>query len=245
MKRFSLVAALALCGLTARGAYTYYYTEAFGTLSSNWTVNGDMAVSYPNVLTNASYDIGGALISSVAVPDGSSNYDVTTSLNSYSTYGIYTIYLRASSDTTAGGAAGTYYAVSINNIGSPVLQIQKRVSGVLSTLYSSSLSALPLHQFRAIMRWDGQIAVYFDSTLMAAITDTSITSGQPGVGCSYCQGIGFTAVSLGRSTILGPLSIRGASALPPFRIAWIFIGAGRTIRMDLGSSTTRFRGMAS
>jgi hypothetical protein len=145
MKRFSLVAALALCGLTARGAYTYYYTEAFGTLSSNWTVNGDMVVSYPNVITNSSYDIGGALISSVAVPDGSSNYDVTTSLNSYSAYGLYTIYLRASSDTTSGGAAGTYYAVSINNIGSPVLQIQSRVSGVLSTLYSSSLSALPQH----------------------------------------------------------------------------------------------------
>jgi hypothetical protein len=235
MKRFSLVAALALCGLTARGAYTYYYNEAFGTLSSHWTVNGDMVVSYPNVITNASYDIGGALISSAAVPDGSSNYDVTTSLNSYSTYGIYTIYLRASSDTTAGGASGTYYAVSINNIGSPVLQLQKRVSGVLSTLYSTSLSALPQHQFRAIMRWDGQIAVYFDATLMAAITDTSIASGQPGIGCSYCQASDSRPFRSARSTISGLPSIRRASALPPFRIASIFIGAEQTIRMDPGS----------
>ena len=211
MRRVTLAVAFVLCGLTARGGYTYYYNEAFGSLASNWTVNGDMVVAGSNGITNSADDGGGALISTVAVPDGSSNYDVTTTF-AFNNLGTFTIYLRASSDTTSNGTSGTYYAVTINNAYSayspynpgPGIQIQKRVGGVLSTLYSAALSSWPQSQFRAIMRWDGQIAVYFDGTLMAAITDTSITSGQPGIGCSYVQLGGFTGVSLGPIDHIGP-----------------------------------------
>ena len=59
--------------------YVYYYTDPLTSInSSNWSQNGSVSATSSG-LTATSTD-GGALLSSVAVPDGTSDYEVKTTL---------------------------------------------------------------------------------------------------------------------------------------------------------------------
>lgn len=109
MKRF-LIAVGVLClpsGLF--GAYTPYHAAnlAWNALT-NWTVNG--SVSTVNALgLEAPSATGGSIISNIAVPDGTSEYEVKSILTLSTFGGTYVSYLRASPDALSGPSpAGTY-----------------------------------------------------------------------------------------------------------------------------------------
>jgi len=86
------------------GAYTYYYSEPAAN-PANWTINGD------STFTSSG---GGSQISSLPVPDGTSDYEVRTTLSIKASGGTFITYLRASTDALNGpNAAGTYYAFEL------------------------------------------------------------------------------------------------------------------------------------
>ncbi len=96
-------------------------------------------------MTDAS-TIGSSLISKVAVPDGSSNYEVRTTLTLTQSGGTYTTYLRATSNAMSGpSAAGTAYAIEVQNptfsgsACSATLAIYKIISGSVTTLGTTTI----------------------------------------------------------------------------------------------------------
>ncbi len=97
------------------GTYTYYYTDSLTSINtSNWTENGTLTAGTGGLTSSNSN--GGSLISKVAVPDGSSNYEVKTTLTLTQSGGTYVTYLRASSNAMSGPApAGTTYAFEVQN----------------------------------------------------------------------------------------------------------------------------------
>jgi hypothetical protein len=106
-------------------SYSYYLTDPLTSLqSNNWYVNGDAQFG-----TNGYSSLGGgALISKVAVPDGTSEYEVKATLRGTAPYGSgdqLTLLLHASSDSN-GYNSGTYYAVTFSP-GSSLVTISKRV----------------------------------------------------------------------------------------------------------------------
>src|SRR5579872_1145469 len=117
------------CPADATG-YRYYLSDKLSTLS-NWAVKGDSASTS-----------GSALISRLAVPDGSSDYEVRATLNLKESGGVYTIYLHASPDAMAGpAAAGSFYAVELQN---PVFT-EKGCTATLAISKRSSETATSLH----------------------------------------------------------------------------------------------------
>ena len=87
-------------------AYTYYYTETTPD-PSKWTTNGDPTTS-----------TGGSKISNLAIPDGSSIYEIKTVLNIKSSGGTYITYLRATNDALNSPtvANGTYYSIELQDV---------------------------------------------------------------------------------------------------------------------------------
>jgi hypothetical protein len=97
------------------GAYAYYYTDSLTSINtSNWTQNGTLTAGSGGLTSSNSN--GGSLVSKVAVPDGTSNYEVKTTLTLTQSGGTYVTYLRASSNAMSGpAAAGTRDAFEIQN----------------------------------------------------------------------------------------------------------------------------------
>src|SRR5271167_171469 len=76
-------------------AYSYYYSDDLTVLyAGNWAQNG--TVSFTSSGLTASSTDGGSLISAIAVPDDTSDYEVMTTLNPTASGGTFVTYLRAS-----------------------------------------------------------------------------------------------------------------------------------------------------
>ncbi len=96
----------------ALAQYQYYYSDSFSTVNtSNWYVNGSLTTGSSGLTSSST----GAVISKVAVPDGSSFYEVKMTLALTANGGKYYSYLRATSNTDADAGTGTYYAIVISN----------------------------------------------------------------------------------------------------------------------------------
>jgi hypothetical protein len=101
----------------AFGQYQYYYgPDALNSINTaKWGQNGTLTATAGGLL---SYDSnGGSLISKVAVPGGSSFYEVKTKISLAGSGGTYITYLDASTDALSGAttSTGTYYAWEIQN----------------------------------------------------------------------------------------------------------------------------------
>lgn len=98
------------CSANSTG-YQYYYTDPLTSVnSSNWVQNGSVTATSTGLTATTSG--GGSLISSIAVPDGTSDYEVKTTLTLATSGGTYVSYLRASPDAKTGpGATGTFYSL--------------------------------------------------------------------------------------------------------------------------------------
>lgn len=96
-------------------AYNYYqtYTGTGGQFTQNGTLT-NLSTPYGAGLTSSDAN-GGSLISSMAVPDGTLNYEAAMTLGIAHSGVTYTLYLLASSNAQLGAslANGTYYAVDI------------------------------------------------------------------------------------------------------------------------------------
>src|SRR5260370_33243510 len=100
MKRCILAPALLLAA-PIWAAYTYYFTDTLAALNpSNWTQAGTVTVNNGFTATDPS---GGSLISRVAVPDGTSEYEVKATVTLTANGGNYTLFGRATSDARTGG----------------------------------------------------------------------------------------------------------------------------------------------
>ena len=129
--------------------YNTYASDGLTAFDGNkWTQNGAVTPT-PTGLTAPS-SAGGAWISRLAAPDGSSEYEVRMTLNLTASGGTYAAYLRASTDAMSGPSAqGTYYSVEIQNPTfsgnscTATLAVNRRQNNVI-TLFGST--PVPCHR---------------------------------------------------------------------------------------------------
>jgi len=170
------------------GAYTYYRTEvisggySFGTA---WTLNGSTAYVNGTGIVFGNY---GSMISTVAVPDGSAEYEVRTSNYTYGDNVAFVHLLRASSDAMHSETVtqGSYYAVVMKKTGysTATLAVYKRVSGTVTLLATTNIGIIPggSQVMRTVIRGNGTILSYVNGVRYHKVTDSSLTTGKPGVG---------------------------------------------------------------
>jgi RHS repeat-associated protein len=196
--------------------YTYYFTDTLTTINtSNWTENGTLTAGSGGLTSSNSN--GGSLISKVAVPDGSSNYEVKTTLTLTQSGGTYVTYLRASSNAMSGpAAAGTTYAFEVQNptfsgsACSATLAGYRIVSAAVTALASTTIPCSNGMTVRAVYTaLSNQIVVYVNNVLYYWIQDSTISSGKPGVGVRAApSGNSIAEVQLGGI-------YTGAPTMPP------------------------------
>ena len=202
------------CPAGATG-YRYYFSDQLSSISTDsWSVKGDVN-SLGAGLTSASAS-GAALLSRVAVPDGSSEYEVRAALNLKQSGGVYTIYLHASPDALAGTAAsGSYYAVELQNPTftdkgcTATLDISKRTSETITSLHSETVACNDGMVLRAISAADGHLGVWLNHWTLISVDDSEVGAGVAGIGVRGAPATNsVSAVDLGQLDRLapGPLS---------------------------------------
>lgn len=133
------------------GAYQYYYTDSLTSVnSSNWWTNGVVTPTAAGLTANTA--TGGALISKIAVPDGTSEYEVAATLHIPVSGGTYSLYLRATADAQAGpvgqyyNGTGSFYVMEVDNptwsngICTATLNALKRVNNTVTLLSSTTIA---------------------------------------------------------------------------------------------------------
>jgi hypothetical protein len=202
------------CPAGATG-YRYYFSDHLAAISTDsWSVKGD-ASSVGGGLTSASAS-GAALLSRVAVPDGSSEYEVRAALNLKQSGGVYTVYLHASPDALSGpAAAGSYYAVELQNPTftdkgcTATLDISKRSSETVTSLHSETVACNDGMVLRAVSAADGHIGVWLNHWTLISLDDSEVAAGAAGIGVRGAPATNsVSAVDLGQLDRLapGPLS---------------------------------------
>jgi YD repeat-containing protein len=195
----------------AFGAYQYYYADHLASVdATKWVQNGSISAGSGGLTSSAS----GSLISSVAVPDGSGNYEVKMTLALTANGGNFFSYLRASSNSLANSSLGTFYASYVANptfsgaACSAMLYVIKGVPGTVTTL---SATTIPCHNgmvVRTVYTAGGYLIVYVDNAPYAFVNDTSIAAGQPGVGVSSAPaGNSISEVDLGPLDRIAPMAV--------------------------------------
>ncbi|MBI5280355.1 MAG: RHS repeat-associated core domain-containing protein [Candidatus Solibacter usitatus] len=197
--------ALALLPLAtaAFGAYTFYYSDSFGSINlSNWSQNGVLTTSAAG-LTSADA-AGGSLISRVAVPDGSSEYHIRTQLRLASAGGSYIHYLRANDWSMLGPSPdGAFLAAELRGLtGSynynATLAISRRVNGVYTELATMAVGVKYDTTMESVLTAAGQVMVYINGVLVYGPGGGGVASGKPGVGVMNAPaGNGILSVDLG------------------------------------------------
>jgi RHS repeat-associated protein len=224
MRRLGWVVLLAAAPLFA--TYTYYFSDTLTSITSNWTANGVLTTGSSG-LTSINTN-GGSLISNVAVPAPSNQYEVKTTLTLTQSGGSFITYLRASSNAQyASGNTGTYYAVVLNPTFSgstctASFSIVKSVVGVITVLTSGTVPCRNGMVIRSVYTNNtspGQMIVYFDTTGFGYAVESSITGGQPGIGVSSSPaGNSISRVDLGPLDTVAPQlinsSLVGTSIFP-------------------------------
>lgn len=82
-------------------AYTYYYSDSLTTINTaNWYQNGTVTGTSSGL--TATTTNGGSLISKLAIPDGTSDYEVKAKLNLAASGGTYVLYVRGSTTPSQG-----------------------------------------------------------------------------------------------------------------------------------------------
>jgi hypothetical protein len=189
MRAKKAVLVFACFGAPTFGQFSYYYTDTLTSVNtSNWTQNGTLSAGSGGLTSSNSS--GGSLISKISVPDGTSNYEVKTTLTLTSSGGTYVTYLRASSNAMSGpSAAGTTYSFELQNptfsgsTCSATLAGYKIISGSVTAISSATVPCSNGMTIRAVYtNKSNQIAVFVNNLMYWWDVDSSISSGQPGIG---------------------------------------------------------------
>lgn len=172
MKSALVLLLLAVFQYPCSAAYTYYQT--YNGTTSGFTQNGSLtnvSTPYgPGVTSSAS--TGGSLISSVAVPDGSVNYEAVMTLGIAHSGVTYTVYMEASPNTlgSSSSATGSFWwlaltpTIAANGSCSANLTYMEQAHG--TTTWESSMvipcrNGMTLHVATATY---GSLVVYGDNT---------------------------------------------------------------------------------
>jgi len=185
-----LIAAPLFLGASAFAAFTAYYgPDALTSINTtDWGQNGSLTATSSG-LTSADAN-GGSLISKVTPAGPSqSQYEADITLTLTTSGGVFDVYLDASTNalSSPATASGTYYVFELAptfscSACSAVLSAYKRVSNTITSL---STTTVPCHNgtvVRAVSTSHSEICAYIDGAPYAIISDSSITSGLPGVG---------------------------------------------------------------
>ncbi len=220
----ALLAVLLAAASRLFGAYTYYLTDPLTSINTaNWYVNGTATATTGGVTSDQG--TSGSLISKVA---GGSDYEVksTVVLAPYGGTPGFFHYLRASSDANRyPSEAGSFYSVEAGSFSysqahqtyTATLKVHKRVGGVLTQLAATTIGFPAVSEIRSIIR-GSRIDVWVNGIWYLSVTDSSLASGQPGVGIRYSYTSVVSSVSLGAldTTAPGAVNAQGIAtyALP-------------------------------
>ncbi len=197
--------ALLLAATTALwAAYSYYYTDNLTSIDpTKWTQNGSVTPTAGGLTAPAAN--GGSLISLIAVPDGTSDYEVKTTLTLPVSGGTWVHYLRATTDALSGSApTGSFYAVELQNptftgnTCAATLAIYSRVNGVLTLHTSTATPCRSGMTMRSVVLGNGRILAYVDDVYYAGVVLSSLATGKPGIGARATpSGSSIAQVQLG------------------------------------------------
>src|SRR5260370_27463538 len=126
--------------------YTYCYSASFISVdTSKWFWVGDVVAPGTGGFVGPGAN-GSALISNIAVPDGSSEYEVKMTLTLTTSGGNYITYVRASNDALSGPVpSGTFYAVEVHNptfngsVCTATLALYRQLGGVTTQSFAPSI----------------------------------------------------------------------------------------------------------
>jgi hypothetical protein len=185
MKRIAAV--LLTLAAHATGAYVYYYSDTFATIDgTKWYGNGAVSIASGGGISSATT---GSLISRLAIPDGTNEYEAYARLRLSQPGGKYVLYLRASLDSMLGPTSqGTFYAFELadpvfnsQGVCSATLNLYRRASGSLALLWSMNVPCRTDTVMRAVSR-SNAMYVYVNNFFVSWSPDNTIVSGFPGVG---------------------------------------------------------------
>ncbi len=179
-----------------RAAYSYYFNDTFATINTtNWTKNGDLTGGAEGL--KAASAAGGSLIA--ATNPTNSSYEISSTLKINAAGGVYSHFLRASSNARAGSGvtAGTYYLVELavtsyvsgGSCGT-VLTLQQVTNGVVSTLSTGNTSCRDGMEFRTYVTPTGGLHVFLDGGWATGIWSGVGGAGLAGVGMRGSVGTG-------------------------------------------------------
>ncbi len=191
MKALSAVLLVALSG-PVFGQYAYYFTDSMQSFqSSDWTASGSPAFTNANGYWagygNAYIDT--SMVSTVAVPDGTSSYSVKATIRLPGGIGYYantpvSLLLRASSTFASSGMPTTAYVVQFNcsvYYGN-TMSLLKIVNNTVTNIWQpGSITCSDGMTVRADITDNGQITTYINDVFAGWAQDTSITTGAPGI----------------------------------------------------------------
>ncbi len=219
MRRAAPLVAAATAATTALwAAYSYYYTDNLTSIDpTKWTQNGSVTPGAGGL--TAPTTNGGSLISLVAVPDGTSDYEVKSTLTLPVSGGTWVHYLRASTDALSGPApTGSFYAVELQNptftgsTCSATLAIYSRVNGVLTLHTSTATPCRSGMTMRSVVLGNSRILAYVDDVYYAGVTLTSLATGKPGIGARATpSGSSLAQVQLGPLDRVAPSAVNSQS----------------------------------
>ncbi len=212
--------------------YVYYYNDPLTSINpSNWIQNGSVTATSTGLTVPSSNE--GSLISSVAVPDGTSDYEVKTTLAIPANGGTYVSYLRASNNAQTGaGTTESFYALAmtpaVSSSGcSLTLTVYKAMGGSVTQVLSFGVPCYNGISVRFAIR-GVTLTVSTDRELWWAFADSSIAAGKPGVGAlGTPAGDSISAVSIGpadRIAPQAPATSTFSSSILPNRFDFKFAG---------------------
>jgi hypothetical protein len=213
----ALITVLLLAVPRLFGAYTYYLTDPLTNINtSSWYVNGT-ATATPAGLTS-DQGVSGSLISKIAAGN---DYEVksTVVLAPLGTMPGFFHYLRASSDANRyPSEAGSYYSVEAGSFSysqthqayTGTLKVHKRVGGVLTLLATATIGFPTVSEVRSIIR-GSHIDVWVNGIWYLSVDDSSLPTGQPGVGIRYSYTSVVSSVSLGALDTTAPSAVSAQS----------------------------------
>ena len=209
-----------------------YYSDGLTSINTtNWTQNGTLTPTAGGLTAPAAG--GGSLISKLAIPDGSADVEVDLTVNLAASGGTYIAYLRASPDAMSGPstATGTYYSVELRNPtwngGSctATAALTKRVNGAVTLLYSTPMACHSTSLIQAFAH--GTVLLAFVDGIGLDWEDSSITSGQPGVGAyGTPNGAAITQAALMPMDRIAPATVQNVTtSVSPNRVDLQWQGA--------------------
>ncbi len=224
MSRFqTLLLSLSLASASLLAQYQYYYTDSLTSIGSSWTTNGTVSATSAGLTATSSS--GGSLIYNPTMPGPTGEYEVATTItlntSCTSSCGTYINYLDASSNALAGGSSdtGSFYDVELQNPAfsggacTATLALNKYVSGTFTMLASLMIPCSNGMEIRAMhLPFAGSaLAVYASGVLQILTGDSSLMSGQPGVGARGTpSGSSISPVQLGQLDTTAPNAINAS-----------------------------------